>query len=215
MKNYFIQNKIKYSKMELREYTKGESALNFWSNAKKETKFYKLSNFQYIKDGIKPFDDNLEFASTEHAFQSRKYIEKDRERFSINGDLGNIGGFSLVCKEKEYEKKRDFWMKKDNIGIVAKMATNEKIGKKLGLKRNPDFKSTDELWIQILLTKYKKEEFKQLLKNTGDIYLLEFDRGAYNRFGQSKVNWGGNIIDNELWGKNLMGKYLMEIRNQI
>ena len=201
--------------MKFREYTKGEMVLKFWSNAKKETKFYKFSNLQHIIDGIKPFDDKLEFASIEHAFQSRIYVEKDRARFSINGDLGNIDGFKLVFKEKEYEKKRDYWLAKDNIGIIAKMATNKKIGKKLGLERNTDFVSTDELWLQILLSKYRIEEFKHLLKKTDDIYLLEFDRMAYHRFGQSPAFWGGNIINNELWGKNQMGKYLMHIREII
>lgn len=198
-----------------RVYNIGEPVLNFWSNSKKETKFYKFSNFQYIKDGIQPFNDKLVFASTEHAFQSRKYVEKDRARFSIDGDLGNIDGFSLVFKEKEYIKKYKYWMQKDNIGVIAKMATNEKLGKKLGLERNTDFVSTDELWVQILLTKYRKEEFKQLLKKTNDIYLLEYDRMAYHRFNISPAFWGGNIINNELWGKNQMGKYLMHIRELI
>ena len=196
-----------------REYIFGEPTLNFWSNGKPD--YYKLSNFQYIEGGIQPFDDKLVFASTEHAFQSCKYAEKDRPRFSVNGDLGTVEGFRLVFKEKEYEKKRDYWMKKGNIGIVAKMATNEKLCKKLDLERNPDFKSTNELWIQILLYKYRKEEFKQLLKSTNDIYLLEFDRMAYHRFGGSLAFWGGNIIDNKLWGKNLMGKYLMHGRKLI
>lgn len=196
-----------------REYIIGEPVLKFWSNAGQKLNLYKLSNFQYIEGGIQPFDDKLVFISTEHAFQSRKYVEKDRIRFSVNGDLGTIEGFKLVCREKEYEKKRDYWMKKENIGVVAKMATNEKLGKKLGLERNSEFVSTDELWIQILMCKYRKEEFKQLLKNTKDIYLLEFDRGAYHRFGVSPVIWGGNIIDNKLWGKNQMGKYLMHVRD--
>lgn len=196
-----------------REYIIGEPVLKFWSNAGQKLNLYKLSNFQYIEGGIQPFDDKLVFISTEHAFQSRKYVEKDRIRFSVNGDLGTIEGFKLVCREKEYEKKRDYWMKKENIGVVAKMATNEKLGKKLCLERNSEFVSTDELWIQILMCKYRKEEFKQLLKNTKDIYLLEFDRGAYHRFGVSPVIWGGNIIDNKLWGKNQMGKYLMHVRD--
>jgi predicted NAD-dependent protein-ADP-ribosyltransferase YbiA (DUF1768 family) len=201
--------------MQFREYIIGEPVLQFWSNAERKHEFYKFSNFQHIKDGIQPFDDKFIFASTEHAFQSRKYVEKDRARFSIDGDLGNIDGFSLVFKEKEYEKKRDYWMNKDNIGVIAKMATDKTRGKKLGLERNQDFVSTDELWMQILLSKYMKEEFKQLLKKTEDIYLLEFDRMAYHRFGVSLAFWGGNIIDNKLWGKNQMGKYLMEIRKQI
>ena len=199
------------------EYTPGEIVIKFWSNGKPD--FYKLSNFQYIEGGIQPFDDQLVFQSTEHAFQSRKYLVKDRARFSINGDLGGIDGFKLVFREKEYEKKQNYWMKKNNIGIVAKMATNKTVGKRLGLEIDPEFKSTDELWIQILMCKYRQEQFKQLLKNTGDIYLLEYDRMAYHRFcpgpDSSLAYWGGDIILNDLWGHNKMGKYLMHVRELI
>jgi predicted NAD-dependent protein-ADP-ribosyltransferase YbiA (DUF1768 family) len=198
-----------------REYVIGEPVLNFWSNASIKCGFYKFSNFQYIEGGIQPFDDELVFISTEHAFQSRKYAKKDRIRFSVNGDLGNIDGFSLVFREKDHEKKREYWMKKGNIGVIAKMATNEKLGKKLGLERNQDFVSTDELWIQIITCKYRKEEFKQILTNTEDIYLLEFDRMAYHRFNTLPAFWGGIIIDNKLWGENQMGNYLMHVRDLI
>jgi predicted NAD-dependent protein-ADP-ribosyltransferase YbiA (DUF1768 family) len=193
-----------------RAYIIGEPVLKFWSNGSPD--FYKLSNFQYIEGGIQPFDDQLVFPSTEHAFQSRKYVVKDRARFSVNGDLGIVSGFSLVFREKEYEKKQKYWMKKWNIGIIAKMATNKTVGRRLKLEIDPDFKSTDELWLEILPCKYNKEPFKQLLKSTLDIYLLEFDRGAYHRFGVSLAFWGGNIIQNDLWGQNQMGKYLMQVR---
>jgi len=36
-----------------------------------------------------------------------------------------------------------------------------------------------------------------------------------HRFNISPAFWGGNIINNELWGKNQMGKYLMHIRELI
>ena len=200
-----------------RQYVPGEVVINFWSNGKPD--FYKLSNFQYIEGGIQPFDDQLVFASTEHAFQSRRYLLKCRGRFSVKGDLGGIDGFKLVFREKEYEKKQKYWMKKNNIGIVPKMATIKTVGKRLGLEIDPDFKSTDELWMQILQCKYEKEPFKQLLKSSLDTYLLHYDRGAYHRFcpgpTSSPSYWGGLIIQNVLWGGNMMGKYLMQVRDLI
>jgi hypothetical protein len=200
-----------------REYVPGEVVINFWSNGKPN--YYKLSNFQYIEGGIQPFEDKFVFPSIEHAFQSRKYVVKDRARFSVNGDLGGIGGFKLVFREKEYEKKQNYWMKKNNIGVIAKMATNKTVGKRLGLEIDPDFKSTDELWMQILQCKYEKEPFKQLLKSSLDIYLLHYDRGAYNWLSPgptaSPAFWGGGIRENVLWGKNIMGKYLMQVRDLI
>ena len=108
-----------------------------------------------------------------------------------------------------------YWSKKKNIGIIAKMATNEKIGKKLGLIRDENFHSTDVLWIKILEKKYLIKYFGDILKSTDDIYLLEFDRGAKHRFKTSNSVWGGLICDNILYGNNQMGKYLMEVRDKI
>lgn len=174
----------------------------FFSNAKYP--YYKMSNFNHIKDGI--IFNGLKYNSTEHAFQAQKYIESDRYRFSIDGDLGTWEGFSLVNS-----KDINFWKKKDNIGIIAKMATNIKIGKKLGLTIDPNFKSTIDLWIDILLLKYKKSEYKNILLNTGDSYLIEFDRGS--KVKGSK--WGGIIEDGVLYGDNRMGIYHMIIRKLI
>ena len=64
-----------------------------------------------------------------------------------------------------------------------------------------------------------RNNFKQLLKKTEDIYLLEYDRMAYHRFcpgsDASLAYWGGDIILNDLWGHNKMGKYLMQVRGLI
>lgn len=186
--------------------------IKFYSGASEP--YNKLSNFAHIKEGIKV--DGLVFPSSEHAFQSFKYIESDRKRFSIDGDLGKLSGFELVYDKKEAEKKKEWWMKKGNIGIIAKMATNEKIGKKLGLKRIDNFKSTDELWMKILKEKYANSEFKSILLNTKNHYLLEFDRGAKRQTLQGTIPfWTGLIEDGILYGENKMGNYLMEVRSSI
>tara|TARA_B100001093_G_C26649294_1_gene936756 strand:+ start:143 stop:748 length:606 start_codon:yes stop_codon:yes gene_type:complete len=191
----------------MRDYREGEMVINFYSCGK--APFHNLSNFAYIHGGIKY--NGLVYISSEHAFQAQKYIQEQRYRFSIDGDLGNWDGLKLIYKESEYDKKYKYWSKKNNIGIIAKMVTNEKICKKLGLIRDEKFSSTDELWIKILEKKYAIKYFKYLLKSTCDIYLLEFDRGAK----RSNSFWGGLIYNNILYGNNQMGKYLMEIRKNI
>ena len=179
-----------------RNYNEGELVINFWSNGK--VPFHNLSNLASIPDGINY--DGIIYPSTEHAFQAQKYIQNQRQRFSITGDLGVWNGLRLVYKTEEYEKKYKYWSKKANIGIIAKMATNEKIGKKLGLIRDENFHSSDELWMKILGKKYSIKYFGDLLKSTGDIYLLEFDRGAKHRFAGSNCFWGGLICNNSfIW----------------
>ena len=193
--------------MEFRGYKVGELVINFWSNSKKP--FYDLSNFVLIPDGIEY--DGIIYPSIEHAFQAQKYIQKQRIQFSIKGDLGSWTGLNLVCPPTEYEKKYKYWSKKNNIGIIAKMATNEKIGKKLGLIRDDNFKSTDELWINLLTKKYSIKFFRDLLKSTNDVYLLEYD----NRARKNGSFWGGLLANNILYGENQMGKYLMHIRRGV
>jgi predicted NAD-dependent protein-ADP-ribosyltransferase YbiA (DUF1768 family) len=195
--------------MLFREYNTNEETINFYSCGRKP--FHKLSNFALIKDGI--VFDGLTFYSTEHAFQAQKYIKEQRIRFSIEGDLGNIdSGFKLVFGD-EWEKKKKFWMNKDNIGIIAKMATNIKIGKKIGLIRDINFSSTDELWIKLLTLKFNIIEFNIILQNTENKYLLEFDRGAKRSVSLKNIPiWSGIIDEGILYGNNLMGKYLMVIR---
>ena len=132
--------------------------------------------------------------------------------------MGNIDGFKVVFGEKVYEKKQQYWMKKNSIGILAKMTSNKIICKNLKLLHDPKFKNTDDLWVKILLSKYRKEPFKQLLKNTGNKYLLEFGRRSkYQCENGNKIPpiCCGLIQDNVLYGENRMGKYLMYIRNMI
>lgn len=73
---------------------------------------------------------------------------------------------------------KKYWTKKDNDGIITKIATNIKVCKKLGLTRKDNFLSTDSLWISLLTKKYKIKEFKKILLSTKNSYLLEYDRSA-------------------------------------
>jgi predicted NAD-dependent protein-ADP-ribosyltransferase YbiA (DUF1768 family) len=195
--------------MNFRNYLVGEPVVKFYSNGL--APFYKLSNFALINDGI-TFDGHT-YCSTEHAFQAQKYIPEHRVRSSVEGDLGKMdaSGFQLVSPSDKWQKKRKYWMKKNNIGVIAKMATNPTVGKRLGLIREPNFVSTDELWMSILTAKFSVLEFRIALLATANNYLLEFDRGAK----RNKPKWGGIIEDGILYGDNLMGRYLMEIRGSI
>ena len=86
-----------------RNYNEGELVINFWSNGK--APYHNLSNFASIPHGIDY--DGMIYPSTEHAFQAQKYIQNQRCRFSITGDLGVWDGLNLVYKPEEYEKK--YW----------------------------------------------------------------------------------------------------------
>jgi predicted NAD-dependent protein-ADP-ribosyltransferase YbiA (DUF1768 family) len=213
-----VQSSSSPTQVQLREYKKedgleeNKTYIKFYSGGK--LPMCKLSNFYHVKENIKY--DGILYPTTEHAFQAQKYIPEQRIRFSIQGDLGQIdSGFNLVFNVQDVDKKKIFWMQKHMFGVVAKMATDEKRGKKLGLTRNKDFQSTDKLWIDILSKKYEIEEYKDLLKSTGNKYLLEFSKSAKRL--ADKTFWAG-LIDNEtheLYGNNQMGKYIMYIRSII
>jgi len=193
-------------KPSLRNYVPGEPVIRFWSNA--GPPYYSLSNFAFIEGGIE--HQGYTYLSTEHAFQAQKYIKEQRIRFSTQGDLGNWDSIKLVFKKDLVEGKSKFWFKKENIGIIAKMATNKQVGKQLGLIRDESFNSTFELWKPILYKSILHLNSK-ILSETRDNYLLEFERGAQ----RSGSIWGGLISNGVEYGNNIMGKYLMKIREQI
>jgi predicted NAD-dependent protein-ADP-ribosyltransferase YbiA (DUF1768 family) len=153
------------------------------------------------------------FPSSEHAFQSCKYLGESAARFRSQGGLT----FADVFSAATVDKKQEFWMKKRNVGIVAKMATDPAVGKRLGLMRNVEFVSSWELWEAILLSKFRDNEaLRDLLLATGDAYLVEFSRGAERktRAGRPPV-WAGMVKDGVQYGENRMGVYLMRIREQL
>jgi predicted NAD-dependent protein-ADP-ribosyltransferase YbiA (DUF1768 family) len=134
----------------------------------------------------------------------------------MEGDLGSWEGLKLVFKEEDYDKKYKYWGKKNNIGIIAKMATNPKIAKKLGLISDETFQDTYEMRRSILIKQFSIKEFGDILRSTKDYYLLQFDRGSKRRSEKGNAPfWTGLIKDGVLYGENMMGKYLMEIRKEL
>lgn len=69
--------------------------------------------------------------------------------------------------------------------------------------------------MKILEKKYSYKYFSDLLNSTDNIYLLEFDKGSNKKLYPQRVFWGGLVSNNSLYGNNQMGKYLMEIRNNL
>ena len=204
-----IQSKYKnYNEYSLSQYNFkfiyfGSSTIKPWHH---------LSNLAEIKDSIEY--NGLIYNSVEHAFQSQLFIESDRIRFSIDGDLGSWHGLKYFFKPEELDKKFKYWNKKYNIGIVAKMASNKKYHKKLKLTSiKTDKQTTFNLWFGILIKKYTIQFYRDILLDTNNHYLCEFDRlGATY---PDRIFWGGMIVENKLYGNNQMGKYLMTIRDFI
>ena len=166
------------------------------------------------------------YNSTEHAYQSLKFIKEDRIRFTKNGDLGNYESikkygnifYGKKITDEELDKKIEYWEKKKCIGIVAKMSSNIKYSKRLGLTydENCDYLINYEKFKEILKIKYNIEKFKNLLQKTKGRMIIEFGKGA-KRLHEKNINekWGGLVDNGILYGENTMGKWLMEIRDQI
>ena len=92
----------------MRNYIANELIINFHSNAKPP--FNHLSNLNEINDGIEY--DNIIYPSVEQAYQAQKFIKKQRNRFSIEGDLGTWNGLKLFYKPDKYEKNINIGQKK-------------------------------------------------------------------------------------------------------
>ena len=177
------------------------------------TKLRELSNL-YTVDIL--YENKL-YPSLEHIYQSFKFIESDRPRFTKEGDLGSFDAFKkfdgIIVPKGQYENKRKYWEKLNCVGIVAKLATNEKRLKGLGLTfkgaLSKEFqKESSDAFRKILPLKYAIPKFRKILLDTGDKMLIEFSRFP-------NAVWAGIVKDGVLNGENRMGKLLMEIRENI
>ena len=65
-------------------------------------------------------------------------------------------------------------------------------------------------WAILLLHKFSLPGFRELLLETKDEMLVEFDR-----MGNPNCFWGGKIIEGRLVGSNAMGKMLMMVRESL
>ncbi len=175
--------------------------IKFYSNAKEP--YYKLSNFNYIKQGINY--NGLIYPSVEHAYQASKFNNiTDKKDFTITGKYGTIDGFKLLYNKDEYKQKMNYWMAKDNIGILAKLGWKKYDKSHYTYKKLPKSE-----WLKILREKYKIPEYRNILLSTNNSIIYEFKRGKCTKY-TAHLN-----KDGELEGKNKLGKWLMKIRTEI
>lgn len=118
---------------------------------------------------------------------------------------------------KDWEKKKQYWMKKQNIGILAKMVTHPSRVKAFKLtpldaSMHIPPKDLEALWMKLLLAKFSIEPFKKLLLETKELYLAEYSaRAKPHDIYTCKVNKETRA----LIGENVMGLLLMRVRKHL
>jgi predicted NAD-dependent protein-ADP-ribosyltransferase YbiA (DUF1768 family) len=189
-----------------------------------------VSALSLVQPLIRTFLASLEnheavFPTSEHVWQSLKALDLTTFReFTVSGRFGAWDSNVFVAtKRGDVDKgKRGMthWMRKDMLGIQAKLAANPKHGKALELgatKMNyvrerlaSDVERT--VWLAILRLKYGQNvSALHALRGTGAAtHLVEFDRSG------AKSHWGGcmRAADGKLVGENVMGLFTMEIRRE-
>ena len=187
-----------------------------------------LSNF--ARCGVlfrDPFGDFQIYTSSEHIWQASKARSKRIAKLFIkDGALGSLTAAALKkffprTTDEKVAKKLKYWSRGDSVGILAKMASNKKHAKKIGIEPS-DYNyeiehlpesELEERWLPILRAKYtQSEDMKRALLDTGDQYLLEFDRGAT----RTDSFWGGiDDATGNIIGNNFMGRMLMKVRDEL
>jgi len=164
------------------------------------------------------------FASTEHLWQALKARTVDCwSRFLVGGIWGGFLDQYPFDQDSASQRPKDqtfgYWKKKNCVGVIAKMAVNLARVKRHGWQNllnltheRLEEQMEEQVWLWILRMKFLQEGLpQQTLKNTGDSYLLELERMA-----NQKTHWGGKVDEDGLIiGDNVMGKYLMKIREEL
>ena len=177
---------------EYRQYRQGDPMIQFKANA--VYPLFHLSNL-----AVAPVVyDGVEYPSVEHAFQAQKFTEATRHQFSTSGVFGDPArGFESGwrayfnaktpggSKNEEYvEGKKKYYAGKNTYGVLAKMVNNltrpdakgRSKSEALGLQLDPSWDFGDaheDLWVDLLRSKYENPEMRRVLLSTGDAYLAE------------------------------------------
>lgn len=122
---------------------------------------------------------------------------------------------------KDAEKKIEYWYKKKNIGIIAKLAQSR--GHELRLTNSKTAPKTKdkkfEVFREILRSKYTlNSDLREVLLSTKGKNLIEFSRSAKRREekGQDPERWAGyfDTQTGRQFGQNWMGELHMQIRDE-
>jgi predicted NAD-dependent protein-ADP-ribosyltransferase YbiA (DUF1768 family) len=166
----------------------------------------------------------LTFPSSEHLWQALKAATLDVFlAFASGGRLSGCDVLMAIYDEKGLNKWK-WWMRKGCVGIAAKLAANPKhkirldlVGKMHYAREQLPLPLEQEVWLAILRLKFKQcAAHRRVLLETGDTPLIEFDKGAGKK-GAKASHWGGMWCKeiHKLVGENVMGRYLMEIRDEL
>ena len=191
-------------------------SVSFNSNAK--APFNIMSNFH----GCVITLGGVTYPSAEHAFQAQLVTPDFRHFFSTTGPLATLrSGFkTLMPKATDtfIERKALYWGKKNNIGVVAKMASKRDYLYNIHGVRKMDvgFDECRIIFKTVLVAKLDAfQDFRELLYETGSKYLFEFSRDAERRsLTGTTIRWGAMIVDNKVIGHNQMGALMMWLRKE-
>lgn len=203
--------------------------------------YNKLSNFNectitgkiHVMVGFNEYSPKeFTFPSSEHFWWAHFLVrECDVKRLAINGDLSTLEtGLPLLLEGDKLRRALEYWPKKNNVGIVAKLLAGKngssyrKRAMKLGIQMSvhPCVKygpqgadrTLSKIWTSILVAKYTQNSgHRQVLIGTGDHHLVEFTKSSSERV--SSEFWAGRVIGGKLYGKNYMGDCMMSIRETI
>lgn len=164
------------------------------------------------------------FASIEHLWHALKATDCDTfVEFTAAGRFGKCeAAFFDQLFPGKGEQKRAFWMRKQNVGIVPKLASNPKNAKKLGLSGKMKYEREynedrvqKAVWRKLLTKKYASNSaHRKALMDTRAKKLIELARGAA-REGSNEF-WGGYMRDGvTLLGLNFMGDALQSVRDSL
>ena len=190
------------------------------------TKIGELSNFAKCPN---PFLwKNHLWNSSEAAYACWLRVDPvDWHRLAVGGDLSDLKtGIALLFPENLVAKKIKHYgskcsgMKPEMIGIIPKLATKQKYGKKIGLRlteRDEAKLETSDLFhifVEILVEKYTHNpHFRDVLLSTRGKNLIEFDRGAVRETIKGRPPlWTGQVKEGILYGRNLQGDIQEHVR---
>lgn len=216
-----------------------EGIYSFGSGAKEPN--HKLSNFylapiKLTRDNVTPAmkqvcpsleeflkQGGMAFHSSEHLWQSLKAL--NYQTFREFGVAGVLSQWNRVSFARFYPKpgvaatKFDYWNKKQNRGILAKLAANPKhaaraFGWQQGVDMNFEREHLEaglekQVWVDILQMKFEQNPpLKEILLATGSRPLMEMARNPVDHWGGMISAETGAII-----GCNFMGQYMEAVRD--
>ena len=173
----------------------------------------KLSIAQFIQEFYPDY-----YQWNEYPAEACIPFSKVKEQWGI---LGNFAPTPLMVKDVEFINCEQLFqmMKFNDIDTLKAIYTSKgmkikyaaKAAEKLGLRR-PD-------WGQIIVdamkfclqTKFEQsEQFRQTLKETAGENIVE-DQTSFNK--KTADTWGAKLINGKYEGSNLLGRLLMELRD--